>query len=328
MSILIIVISLIILILGGSWYAYSIAFYAPAHKRISPDSPLVGEQYDAVAENIRRISSIMQRIPFEEITIRADDGTALYGRYYHLKDNAPIELLFHGYRSHPYRDCSGGHALARKMGFNALVVDQRAHGKSGGQSITFGIKERFDCLSWITYLNTRFGNDVQVILSGLSMGAATVLMSADLDLPPNVKCIVADSPYSSPFDIIMKVCKDEGYPAAICAPFLHLGARLFGGFHLGGCAAMVAVRKARIPVLLIHGEDDRFVPCEMSLKIAANCASPVEIATFPGAGHGLCYLTDPVRYERIVCRFLCSVPELKQAIDPGYIRNLKEFYRE
>ena len=156
------------------------------------------------------------------------------------------------------------------------------------------------------------------------MGAATVLMTANLELPSNVVCMIADSPYSSPFDIIMKVCKDEGLPGTLCAPFLHLGARLYGGFRLNSSCAKNAVKNAQIPILLIHGEDDRFVPCQMSLEIAANCASRVELVTFPGAGHGLSYLMDPLRYEKAVCHFLQSIPELQNAIDSGYISNLYE----
>ena len=317
---------LILLIFAGSWYAYAVAFYSPKHKRTSLDAPLVGDQYEAVADNISRISNIMQRISFEEVHIKADDGITLSGRYYHLNDDAPIEILFHGYRSHPYRDCSGGHALARKMGFNTLVVDQRSHSKSEGHTITFGIKERLDCLAWVNYLNKRFGTDTPIILSGLSMGAATVLMAAGLGLPDNVSCIMADSPYSSPVAIIKKVCKDEGYPVALCTPFLYLGACIFGNFRLGACTANDAVRNAHIPILLIHGEDDRFVPCDMSVEIAANCASRVDVATFPNAGHGLSYMTDPVRYEKVVTRFLCSVPAVKEYINPDYLRNLHDNY--
>lgn len=316
------------LILLGCWYAYSISFYSPKNRRVSASEPIRGAQYEAVADNMTRISGIMQRIPFEEITVESYDGTQLYGRYYHLKDGAPVELLFHGYRSHPYRDCSGGHALSRKMGFNALVVDQRAHGNSGGHTICFGIKERRDCLCWIGYLNERFGQDTPIILSGLSMGAATVLMSASLELPENVACIIADSPYSAPSAIIEKVCKDRHYPVPLCRPFLHLSAYVYGGFRLNGCTAKEAVTHAKVPVLLIHGEADHFVPCEMSLEIAAHCASRVEVATFPDAGHGLSYMTDPVRYETVVCRFLQSIPSLENAISPEYLQTLYGQNRE
>jgi len=312
----------LLLVLIGIWYAFSVAFYSPKSQHTSSDAPLVGDQYEAVADHISRISSIMQRIPFEEIRIQSYDGVTLYGRYYHANANAPTEILFHGYRSHPYRDCSGGHALARKMGFNTLVVDQRAHGSSCGSTITFGIKERHDCLAWIRYLNRRFGDDAPIILSGLSMGAATVLMAAELDLPYNVACIMADSPYSSPGGIIRKVCEDDHLPPGLCMPFVRLAAFLFGRFRLNSCTAKRSVQQAQVPILLIHGEDDRFVPCQMTLDIAAYCASRVEVVTFPGAGHGLSYLTDPVRYEKAVYGFLSSIPMLKQAIDPDYARNL------
>lgn len=311
-----------IILFFGSWFAYRTAFYSPIHLRPSPDTPLQGAQYESVSEHISRIVGIMSQYSCEEVWIESYDGTKLFGRYYHFRDGAPIQLLFHGYRSHAFRDCSGGHSLARKIGYNVFVPDQRAQGRSGGKSITFGINERKDCLSWIQYLNDRFGQDVPIVLSGLSMGAATVLMASGLDLPKNVACVIADSPYSAPIAIIEKVAQDLHYPVFICRPFIHLGARLFGGFRLGSCTAKEAVRHSRVPILLIHGEDDRMVPCSMSLEIAANCASKVQVVTFPGAGHGLCYITDPIRYERVISEFLNSVPILNNTIPDEFIGKL------
>ena len=312
------------MVLLGSWYAYSISFYSPKNKRASADTPPEGDQYKAVADDLSRISGIMQRFPYEEVIIEARDGVKLYGRYYHIRDGAPVELLFHGYRSHPYRDCSGGHALSRKMEYNALVVDQRAHGQSGSQTICFGIKERYDCLCWINYVSSRFGPETPIVLSGLSMGAATVLMASGLNLPENVACIVADSPYSSPVGIIEKVCRDRNYPVGLCRPFLHLGALLYGRFRLNASSAKDSVRNSKVPILLIHGEADHFVPCSMTLEIAAHCASRVEVATFPAAGHGLSYMVDPVRYEKLVCNFLRSIPSLADTIPADYVRKLYE----
>lgn len=310
---------LIVLILSVSWYTYKTAFFSPKKRPYTPNDPLEGKQYDAVADNIHRIAHIMERYTFEPVTIESFDGLKLFGRYYHLKDGAPLEILMHGYRSHAYRDCSGGHALARKMGFNTLVIDQRAHGESEGRTITFGVKERLDCLSWVRYCNARFGKDTPMILSGLSMGAATVLMASGLDLPDNVACIMADSPYSAPSAIIEKVCADRRYPVALCRPFLHLGARLYGGFRLNACTAKDSVTRAKVPILLIHGEADRLVPCSMSSEIAGMCASQVTVETFPDAGHGLCYITDPIRYEHVVYHFLSAIPTLRSRIDRDFI---------
>ena len=156
------------------------------------------------------------------------------------------------------------------------------------------------------------------------MGAATVLMTAGLDLPENVACVMADCPYSSPAAIIEKVCQDMHYPVPLCRPFLYLGARIFGGFKLNECTANVAVKHAKVPILLLHGEADHYVPCDMSREIAANCASPVQLHTFPDAGHGLCYMTDPQRYERVVYNFLSSVPLLSGAVSGDFLRELDQ----
>ena len=322
MTIFLILILVLLLILGGAWYAYSIAFYAPKSRRVTPEEPLNGAQYDAVSEHIFRMTHIMEKIPFEEVTVTSHDGLTLRGRYYHMKDDAPIEILFHGYRSHAFRDCSGGHALSRKMGFNALVVDQRAHGESDGNTISFGIQERHDVQSWIAYINKRFGKGRKIILSGLSMGAATVLMASALELSENVVCIVADSPYSSPREIIEKVAADQHFPVAICRPFLHLGALIYGKFNLNKTSAIKAVRHAAVPILLLHGEDDLLVPCSMTVQISAACSSPVTVHTFPTAGHGLCYITDPRRYERAVYDFFCQIPELKDAMSETFTKQL------
>lgn len=309
---------IIAVVLIISLYTYMVAFYTPKNRRSSIDDPLLGEQYEEFSEHLYRISHIMERIPAESIHITAHDGCKLHGRYYHVSDDAPLEILFHGYRSCAFRDCSGGHALSRKMGFNALVVDQRGHGESDGRTITFGIKEHRDCLSWIQYANSRFHPSKPIILSGLSMGAATVLMAANLDLPDNVACIIADSPYSAPHEIIEKVCADMHYPVALCRPFIHLGAFLFGHFRLNELTAKDAIAHAKVPILLIHGEDDRLVPCTMSFEIAKHSASPIQIETFPMAGHGLSYMVDPLRYEQVIYDFLKKIPEVGEKISNSF----------
>ena len=190
------------------------------------------------------------------------------------------------------------------MGQNTLVVDQRSHGKSEGHTITFGIKERFDCLSWIQYANERFGAQIPICLAGVSMGAATVLMASDLELPDNVKCIIADCPFSSPEAIILKVCKEDmKIPPVLAKPFIRFGAAVYGHFRLTECSALESVRHAKVPILLIHGEDDRFVPCDMSREIFNVCSSHKRIETFPDAAHGISYILNPEKYGQITKEF-------------------------
>lgn len=323
MAIPVILLVIIFLILLCSYYTYHTAFYSARHKHVTADSPIHGKQYEAVAENLKRLSGIMAQFSYEPITITSFDKTRLHGRYYHFRDGAPLMILMHGYRSHAFRDCCGGHALTKKMGYNALVVDQRAHGESEGRTISFGINERQDLLCWANYAVRRFGNQIPIVLSGLSMGAATVLMASELDLPKNVVAIMADSPYSSPAAIINKVCADMHYPVTICRPLLRLGAKIYGGFNLREASAEEAVKHTSIPILILHGEDDHFVPCDMSRKIAENAPDNVHLHTFDHAGHGLCYMTDPRRYERVVYQFLSGIPALEGTISKEFISQIE-----
>ncbi|MBQ7924955.1 MAG: alpha/beta hydrolase [Lachnospiraceae bacterium] len=297
-----------IILLTGSYYAYRIAFHCgkrwPEDEYVIPE----GEQFEAARDIIYQSMKQLRQEPFERVQITSHDGKTLHGKYYHTAPEAPLQIQFHGYRSHPITDFCGGCKLALKLGQNVLLVDQRAHGKSEGAAITFGIEERKDCLDWIQYVRERFGAQIPIILTGISMGAATILMATDLELPSNVKGIIADSPFSAPGDIIRKVCRvDMHLPDKLVYPFIKLGARLFGNFNLEESSAACAVQHTQIPLLLIHGEDDRYVPCSMSRKILAACKGPVTSAFFPGAGHGLSYVADSPRYEALTIEFLENV---------------------
>ena len=306
MAALIILPVLLLLALGVAYGAYRFAYYSP-HKNqndpyLAPDghryTPEDGPTYGLIRE--------MDELPFEPVTIRSRDGLQLFGRYYAVAEGAPLQIQMHGYRGHALRDFCGGNKLAREAGLNTLVVDQRAHGKSEGHTISFGINERWDCLQWAEYAAQRWPG-VPISLAGISMGAATVLMASDLPLPEEVKGIIADCGYSSPRAIIKHVCWSLPKPFRIFYPFTSLSAELFGHFDPDAGSALGAVSNTTLPILLIHGEADGFVPCEMSREIAAACASKVRLETFPGADHGVSYLSDPERYGRIVKEFLESI---------------------
>ena len=139
------------------------------------------------------------------------------------------------------------------------------------------------------------------------MGAATVLMASGLALPDNVKGIVADCPYSVPMDIILHVGKRNPLPQWLIRPFVFIGAKVFGNFSLRETDALQAVKHAKVPILILHGEADAFVPAFMSEQAWQANPAMVTRVTFPGADHALSYLSDTPRYRQIARDFVNSV---------------------
>lgn len=297
--------ALAILVFAACRWIYSVAFQSP-HKNQNDLYHLPGGFYPGTdKDTFDGWVRSMDEVPYEKVSITSRDGLKLAGRYYHVADNAPVALCLHGYRSHPVRDFCGGGKMLPRLGFNVLMVYHRAHVESEGKSITFGIKERYDCIDWVKYINSRFGDKTNVVIYGISMGAATAILAAgENNLPENVSCVVADCPYSSPKAIIRKVAgEDMGYPVGLAYPFVCLSASMFGGFSIGNVSCVEAAKNSRVPILLIHGEADDFVPTAMGVEIAKD--NPlVELHTFPDATHGICYITDKERYISVLKNFL------------------------
>lgn len=295
------------IILLVSYIVFRIAFRSPNGTQNDDyhlyDTPQMEPLKETVTEMIRSVNAM----PFERVQVTSHDGLRLSGRYYHHGDGCPLAILIHGYRGTPSRDFAGGAQAYFAEGFNLLMIEERSCCGSEGHVITFGVRERLDCLTWIDYARRRFGDEVRILLCGISMGASTVIMASGIKLPDNVKGIIADCPFTSPRQIICKVCADMKIPARIAWPFIRLGARIYGRFDPDSADAAEAVRHTPVPILLIHGEDDRFVPCDMGRRIAAANPDKVELHTFPGAGHGLSFLIDQPRYERITRAFLDRV---------------------
>ncbi len=291
------------LLFGIVIFAYKVTFFSPKKRSTTPIMAKSEKDRELVLSMAVTAQSLKNE-EFEPIYIEGKDKTPLFGRYYHVADGAPLYIEFHGYRGEAYRDFAGGDMIFKTFGHNTLLVDQRAHGNSGGKSICFGVKERHDCLAWVEYATKRFG-DIPIFLVGISMGGATVLMASDLNLPKNVKGIIADCPYSSPKEIICKVCRVELKLAPMLIyPFIKLGAILFGGFNPNKASATESVKNTKIPILLIHGKGDTFVPYEMSEKIYECCASEKYIYTVEGAEHGMAFLYDMSKYEHTIKDFV------------------------
>ena len=294
-AILIFLLSALTLALIASYVCYRITFGA-ARRELDPHTPIKLKCYPEIKDRMNAHVDASAALPCERVTITARDGTRLTARYYHRADGAPLEIHVHGYRGHALRDFCTGPTDSLERGNNLLLIDQRAHGGEG-RCITFGVKERYDLLSWIDYSVERFGRDVQIILIGMSMGAATVLMSAALGLPEAVKCVIADSPYTSPEAIIKKVTRSIGIPPKAAFPFIRFGAIVFGRFDPLSADLSETIGCVKVKTLIIHGEEDTLVPSEMSRELLAKAGdAPIRLVIFPGADHGMSYFSNSVRY--------------------------------
>ena len=296
---------LILLILITSYVCFHIVFYVPKKMKTTSDELPVpeGALYEPYHPLMKKWILEARSFPYEDCYITSHDGLKLHAKYFEYAPGAVTEIMFHGYRGSAERDLSGGIQRCFALGRNILLVDQRTSCGSEGNVISFGINEHKDCLAWVDFAVKKFGPDVKLVLTGISMGASTVLMAAGKPLPPNVVGVLADCGFSSAKKIIQKCGKDIHCPAFLIYPFIKLGAKLFGHFDLEEYTPLEAMKTCNIPVIFFHGEDDDFVPCYMSQEIYDACNSPKRIVTVPKAGHGLVYLVDNKGYFQNVVEF-------------------------
>lgn len=298
---------LVLAVLIGAFIVYRMAF-GRDDKRIGPPEEFPDtEFYTPYAEEMTRNIKAFLDIPYEDVYTTSFDGLKLHGKFYEGQKDKPVIIFFHGYRANATRDGSGIHTLGTVRGLNILVVTQRGHNQSEGKTITFGIYESKDCLSWIDYVKERFGEDKKVILWGISMGAATVMTAAGRDLPENVLGIGADCGYSSAKDILKSVIKGMKLPVEPSYWLVKLGARIYGGFDVEETSPLEAMKKAKVPVLFIHGVDDDFVPCDMTHQNYEACVSDKSLVLVEKAGHGMSYYVDMKKVEEGVYAFLDKI---------------------
>ena len=260
--------------------------------------------YGKYYQYIRLADTYLREHNAREITVTSFDGLKLSGTWLEAENPKGTIILAHGYRSCKLVEFSMVLDFYRSYGLNLLLPDQRAHGKSEGRIITFGVKECRDMIKWIEWVNDA-QNDRPIILSGLSMGASTMLYLADDDLPANVKGIIADCGFTSPWEIISCVFRNVNHlPAGPSLWVAELFARFFGGFSLRQKNTKEVLMNSKLPVLMVHGMDDGFVPCEMTQQGYDACIGVKEIFLVEGADHGLSFLKDSERYKEKVLAFL------------------------
>lgn len=242
----------------------------------------------------------------EEISVLTFDGLKLCARVFRAEKARGTIILFHGFRSFGRRDFCLHLRTLFESGYNIILVDQRSHGKSEGKYVCYGVKERRDALVWAKKAAELFGEDTPVCLMGLSLGGATVLMSSELVCNlPYVRCIVADCPFSSPWGIVRHVLKNKhNAPLFPLVHFINLWCRLIAKFNLKETSAAEAVARSTLPVLIIHGAADDYVPVDCSRKVVNASPEQAQLILIDGAEHAEAIFFDEKKYLSTLFDFL------------------------
>ena len=240
----------------------------------------------------------------ELIEITGRDGITLIGHYFPCENAKRIIIAFHGWRSSWHYDYGMISDFWHNNGCSVVYAEQRGQNNSGGEYMGFGLTERFDCIEWVNWAVGRCGDKLPVYLAGISMGAATVLMAADLGLPESVHGIMADCGFTSPKAIWKHVAQKNLhmlYNIRSAAADMLCRRRIM--MSAGDYSTTDALKNTNIPVLFVHGTDDHFVPVEMTYENYKACASPKRLLVVPGADHAMSYCIDKQRYEKAVQDF-------------------------
>lgn len=249
-----------------------------------------------------------EETPQEKLEIKAKDDITLKATAYYNKtenqENHNWVIVAHGYRSKPSWVASIGMHFYKEKGYNVLIPSMRATEESEGKYIGMGWLDKDDIIGWINKIIEKDKN-AKIILHGSSMGAATVLMASGEKLPSNVKAIIADSSYTSVWDIFKSELKARfNLPAFPLMQMFRLIAIIQAKYDIKEASVIDQVKKSNTPTLLIHGDADDFVPVTMEPEIYKAIPGGKDQLIIKGAGHTKSRYREPETYYKKVYEFI------------------------
>ncbi len=317
---LLIIILALIVILIGTWIGISIYFFRLTILR-KPTATLenninANTDWSKHIEFIEGRRQWLDTQKLEEVEIRSYDGLKLCASLLRTKEKSnKVIICFHGYTSMSLNDYVAISKFYYEKGYNVLLTDARAHGKSEGKYIGFGVLDRKDAEKWVEFTIDKFGRDSEIFLHGTSMGAATVLMASGLKLPENVKGIIADCGFTSAYDVFSHILKrDYHIPKFPLMNITDLFTKKIAGYGYNDVSTIDEVKKTKIPILFIHGEKDDFVPTYMSEQNYDACNSDKKLIIVKGADHAESYYVSTKEYEDAVSELLDKYSSQKSHI--------------
>ena len=240
----------------------------------------------------------------KKVEIKSKKET-LVGTVVPVVNSKKVGICVHGYYGN-YKDVSPWAKIFYENGFNVIAPSLRSHGESSGQNISMGYFDKDDIVLWINKAIELFGKDCDIVLFGESMGAATVLLASELNLPPNVKCVIADSSYSNAYEELKYCVEKIGHlPSFLLLPVANFFSKTVNKCDLKKVNPIGSVKKTALPILFIHGLKDNFVPAYMSK--AMYDVSNKELCSLyltQNAIHIQSYAVDTENYKNVFSSFI------------------------
>ncbi|MBO1306438.1 alpha/beta hydrolase [Enterococcus sp. 669A] len=298
----ILVVIIIALIFAGNYfYNYAVV---PAEKDFLGDG-----SYEKSAELIQAEAWFTDDNNRTTWELKSEDGLDLSAIYLPAdSDQKKTAIIAHGYMGKA-EDMAQYAELYHSLGYNVLLPDARGHGSSEGDYIGFGWDERKDYQQWIQEVLDKTNADESIVLHGVSMGAATVMMTSGEELPDNVKAIVEDCGYTSAKDELSYQLKQMfNLPQFPLIQVTSLITKIRAGYFFGEADAVKQLQKNTTPMLFIHGDKDDFVPFFMLDEVYDATDAPKEKYVVPDAGHAQAMSKDPAKYKETVANFLAAHP--------------------
>lgn len=246
--------------------------------------------------------------PLITLTQKSQDGLNLQAKHIKQKQasKAKLAIIAHGYTSQGDGMQEFG-KMFYDMGYDLLVPDARAHGASEGEYMGFGWPDRLDYVQWIDEMIKDYNGDLEIILYGVSMGAATVMMTAGEELPPQVKLIIEDCGYDTvTAELTYQLKEMFNLPAFPLIPLTSIYSGIKAGYNFNEASSVAQLAKNDLPTLFIHGDADKFVPTEMVYQNYEATKGPKELYIVKGAAHAQAFSTDKAAYQKVVSDFIAK----------------------
>lgn len=291
------------------WLALGLVFFYIAlgpKRREDPTVPSKNSLFDRNADNINLKNGYkwFDTTPHTELLIDSHEkGKRLHGQYFENENKKLWAITIHGW-TNINREMSSYAMEYYNRGFNVIIPDLRGHGNSETNFVSMGWLDRLEIVDWVNYI-VKNNPDCQIVLHGVSMGAATTMMTTGESLPDNVVCAVEDCGFTSVYDIFEDQCiRKYHLPPKIVMPAANIVNMALNHFSFKKASAVEQLKKSRTPTLFIHGDKDDFVLFENLDKVYNACAAEKEKHVIHGAEHALSSHWFHEEYWDVVEKFI------------------------